>query len=195
MIPPICYRSERADHRRRQLTHAARMLFAEKGFHATAMAEIAERSGVKMGQIYRDFANKEAIVAAIAAEEMARIVDSGPFAAAIDAGDRQAVLREIEALFEEDDDPLLPEIFAEASRNPRIAEIVRTVDAGFRDALERALAILAPGASRAAERSVLAEFLLTMMAGHCSRVGAGCACFPLSPGLRALIGRELAALG
>ncbi|WP_443018235.1 helix-turn-helix domain-containing protein [Sphingobium sp. TKS] len=41
-----------------------RDLFVKRGFHQTGMAQIASSSGIAVGQIYRDFANKEAIIAA-----------------------------------------------------------------------------------------------------------------------------------
>ena len=43
----------------------ARKLFIENGFHGTGVAQIAARSGIKVGQIYRDFSSKEDIIAAI----------------------------------------------------------------------------------------------------------------------------------
>jgi len=44
---------------------AALELFAEKGFHGTAVPEIAQKAGVAAGTIYRYFASKEAIVNAV----------------------------------------------------------------------------------------------------------------------------------
>lgn len=58
-------RGERADNRRRHLLDVARRLFIDQGFHQTGVAQIAAESGIKVGQIYRDFASKEAIIAAI----------------------------------------------------------------------------------------------------------------------------------
>lgn len=55
----------RAEHRRRLVTDTARKLFMNHGFHATGMAQLAKESGIAVGQIYRDFASKEDIVAAI----------------------------------------------------------------------------------------------------------------------------------
>ena len=44
---------------------AALELFADKGFHGTAVPEIAQKAGVAAGTIYRYFASKEAIVNAV----------------------------------------------------------------------------------------------------------------------------------
>ena len=44
---------------------AALELFADKGFHGTAVPEIAQKAGVAAGTIYRYFTSKEAIVNAV----------------------------------------------------------------------------------------------------------------------------------
>ena len=41
---------------------AALELFAERGFHGTAMPDIAAKAGIAAGTIYRHFASKEALV-------------------------------------------------------------------------------------------------------------------------------------
>ena len=68
MATAICMGEEgesRAALRRRRITDAARKLFVANGFHATGMAQLAKASGIAVGQIYRDFAAKEDIVAAL----------------------------------------------------------------------------------------------------------------------------------
>ena len=44
---------------------AATALFAERGFHGTAVPEVAKKAGVGAGTIYRYFENKEALVNAV----------------------------------------------------------------------------------------------------------------------------------
>jgi AcrR family transcriptional regulator len=56
--------------RRRQLTRdalvsAAAEVFAEKGFHAASLDEIAEAAGFTRGAIYSNFANKEELLFAV----------------------------------------------------------------------------------------------------------------------------------
>lgn len=51
--------------KRTAVLDAALVLFAEKGFHGTAMPEIAERARVGAGTIYRYFASKEELVNAL----------------------------------------------------------------------------------------------------------------------------------
>jgi AcrR family transcriptional regulator len=61
--------SERAEtergSKRDAILDAALGLFAERGFHGTAVPLIAERAGVGAGTVYRYFASKEAIVNAL----------------------------------------------------------------------------------------------------------------------------------
>src|SRR3954447_9756265 len=51
--------------KREAIFDAALTLFAERGFHGTAVPDIAERAGVGAGTIYRYFENKEALVNAL----------------------------------------------------------------------------------------------------------------------------------
>ena len=182
----------RAETRRRQVTDAARKLFAAKGFHNTGMAEIAAESDVHVGQIYRDFPSKEAIVAAIVESDFATFVDTDSLRLAVEQGDRAAVLAEIEQLFEPSPcEDLMPEIMAEAARNPRIAEIVGQLDARFRATLTGALAVFAPGDAMLTRRADVAEVIMVLVIGMCQRAVSG---VTLSDPVRAIVTREIHAL-
>ena len=50
-----------ADQRRQQLLDVARDVFAERGFHATSMDEIAEAAGVTKPVLYQHFPSKRAL--------------------------------------------------------------------------------------------------------------------------------------
>jgi len=52
----------RTDDKRRRVLDAALVVFAEKGYHGTAVPEIAAAAGVGTGTLYRYFATKEALV-------------------------------------------------------------------------------------------------------------------------------------
>ena len=56
------------DARRRQILDGAARCFARNGFHATSMQDVLRESGLSAGAVYRYFASKEEIVAAIAGE-------------------------------------------------------------------------------------------------------------------------------
>ncbi|GGB29571.1 TetR family transcriptional regulator [Sphingomonas metalli] len=142
-------RATRATERRQHLLNTARTLFTDRGFHQTGMAQIAAASGVKVGQIYRDFASKEDIIAAIVQRDLEEYLDAGALAAAIASGDRRAIrawlVRLIEPCDPIEDCCLMVEIHAEVTRNPRIAEINRCVDAQVRARIGEALGALVPG--------------------------------------------------
>jgi TetR/AcrR family transcriptional regulator, repressor for uid operon len=53
------------DQRRALIMAAAETSFAENGFHATTMADIAQKSGISVGALYRYFASKDALITSI----------------------------------------------------------------------------------------------------------------------------------
>ena len=55
-----------ADRRRRQIMDAAIACFSRRGFHQATMQEICAESGISAGALYRYFASKAEIIAAIA---------------------------------------------------------------------------------------------------------------------------------
>lgn len=147
---------------------AARTLFAERGFHSTGVAQIAKASGVLVGQIYRDFANKEEIVAAIASRDLEQFLGEDELARAAEAGDTVAVrgwIRKFVTGKAEKDRRLACEIMAEAMRNPRIALVFRAIQDRVRCSLSLALETLAPGIAREPDRALTAEVILTIGGG------------------------------
>ena len=54
----------------KRIMEAAASLFAARGFHQTAMMDVAERAGVSVGLIYRYFSNKEDMIATVAEREV-----------------------------------------------------------------------------------------------------------------------------
>src|SRR5437763_10966100 len=61
--------------RRQQLLDVARALFAEKGFDATSIEEIAHRAGVSKPVVYEHFGGKEGIYAVVVDREMRDLLD------------------------------------------------------------------------------------------------------------------------
>jgi AcrR family transcriptional regulator len=76
---------ERADARanRARLVEAARAVFSERGL-AAEMKEIAERAGVGVGTIYRNFPSKEDLVLAIMRDALAAAIAEARLAEAMD---------------------------------------------------------------------------------------------------------------
>ncbi|MEX0953261.1 MAG: TetR/AcrR family transcriptional regulator [Nitriliruptoraceae bacterium] len=65
-----------AQERREQLVGVACSLFAEKGFEATSIEEIAERAGVSKPIIYQHFGGKEGVYAVVVDREVRHLIDS-----------------------------------------------------------------------------------------------------------------------
>ncbi|HUV48421.1 MAG TPA: TetR/AcrR family transcriptional regulator [Actinomycetes bacterium] len=60
--------------RREQLLQVARSLFAERGFEATSVEEIAAKAGVSKPVVYEHFGGKEGIYAVIVDREMQKLL-------------------------------------------------------------------------------------------------------------------------
>lgn len=167
-------RATRAAERRFRIAEAARKLFKEKGFHGTGVAQIAADSGVRVGQLYRDFASKEDIVAEIVQTHVGLFLDEDGLQDAVMRQDAQAARQWLSRFLEEDgrddenateDCSIFAEVHAEASRNDRIAVIVRDTDARVRNNIAAALGVLAPGDAIAAQRMMLARIILSLAHG------------------------------
>lgn len=163
----------RAEIRRAHLLETARQLFIEHGFHRTGVAQIASASGIKVGQIYRDFSSKEDVIAAICERDVADWLAEDVLADAVASGD-QAGVREWMNRFLQSDEPveecrLMNEIVAESGRSPRIAELNRSIDQRIRKRLSAALAALTGRTDRGDERERLADFILALGLGIMTR--------------------------
>src|SRR5215475_3362976 len=116
--------------RRSQILEAALVCFAKRGFHQTSMHDISGEAGISVGLIYRYFENKEAVIAAMADRHEKEIVEVLKRA-------RQAptLLESLEILFTAhccENSPkvvsaFVVDLYAEASRNPEVANLVRDV--------------------------------------------------------------------
>lgn len=160
----------RAAMRRRKIIETARRLFIERGFHATGVAQIARESGIAVGQMYRDFASKEDIVAALAQEDCAAFLRADTLKTALRNKDSASALAWLLALLERDDDDrtgnrLFAEIVAESARNDRIATIFNSIQLEVRTTVMQALAQVAPDRALDERRSLIASLLLTFNLG------------------------------
>lgn len=64
-MPAVALRSPRSDNRVATVLDAAAGLFAEKGYVATSMRDIAQRCGMLPGSLYYHFAAKEDLLVAV----------------------------------------------------------------------------------------------------------------------------------
>ena len=123
----------------RQILDAACTCFGRHGFHGASMACLAAEAKISVGHIYRYFEGKEAVVAALVEEHLAQAAES---LAAIEGdphGLAAALLDGYLANHTPDRTALWLEILSEAARNPRIAGIMREMEARIRTHLRQAL--------------------------------------------------------
>lgn len=128
----------RAAARREQILCAAAQCFREFGFHAASITKISRAAGMSPGHIYHYFANKEAIIAAIIAQDLEVLLAlSSELRAAPDV--RANLLQRAGERVGNHLDPemagLKLEIAAEAARNPAVAKVVREADEASRQEL------------------------------------------------------------
>ena len=113
-----------------QILDAAILCFARRGFHLTSMHDISAEAGISVGLIYRYFQNKEAVISAMAdryKKEIHDILERARLA--------PSLLESLEILFTAhccENSPkvqsaFVVDLYAEASRNPQIADLVRDV--------------------------------------------------------------------
>ncbi len=86
-----------AQERREQLVGVACSLFAERGFEATSIEEIAERAGVSKPVVYQHFGGKEGLYAVVVDREVRRLTES--LASTFDAGNPRLVAEEAAEAF------------------------------------------------------------------------------------------------
>jgi TetR/AcrR family transcriptional regulator, transcriptional repressor of aconitase len=116
--------------RRDEILEAAFYCFTEKGFSNTTMQDIFKRAGLSAGAIYKYFKSKEDIIAAASAKSLAR--NKQMIAAAVNAGGDNPLIDIVHIFF-----PLIKDeaslkvigfdlgLYAEATRNPQIAQILK----------------------------------------------------------------------
>lgn len=116
-----------ARHRIRQdeIIIAARRCFRQHGFHAASMSQLASEAQLSVGQIYRYFCSKDAII-----EEIIRRIIGLRIQEMI--GTSKSIqlpkLLAWRCVLNEDDEALMLEVAAEATRNPRVAQMMQEAD-------------------------------------------------------------------
>jgi AcrR family transcriptional regulator len=113
-----------------QILDAAVACFAKRGFHQASMHDISAEAGISVGLIYRYFQNKEAVISAMADRHKKQIHEI------LERARQAPNLREsLETLFTAHCGETEPQVtaafvvdlFAEASRNSRVADLVSDV--------------------------------------------------------------------
>ncbi|HTN40012.1 MAG TPA: helix-turn-helix domain-containing protein [Asticcacaulis sp.] len=131
------------EQRQQHILNAALRCVRRSGFHGASMSDIAAEAKMSVGVIYRYFANKEAIVEAIVANDLAEMRalfaewETVPDEALLDTL-LDTLEQAVEHKYTPDNAGLALEVLAEAARNPRVAAIVETADSQERE-LSRSL--------------------------------------------------------
>jgi len=154
---------------------AARKCFIRHGFHATGMAEISKACRMSVGNIYRYFPNKDAIVQAITDETRSRML---PVLRRLEnhpkpvEGIVEIILFGVREFCRAADARLWIEIAAEAPRNRVIREVYLRFDREIRDVLKGLIqsAIAAGQISRRVDMEALSFWLVALLDGALARV-------------------------
>jgi AcrR family transcriptional regulator len=160
------YRAERRAH----ILAAARSCFARDGFQGTSMADIVDEAGVSSGAVYRYFPSKDAVIEAIAADNLDQVV--AVIRQSIEAGLTAesaiaAVLDFVTARHAEDGFAAIALlVWSEAMRNPVLAERLRTANAA-------AAQLLRSSKRRGRESAAVSDLLLCVLPGYLMQLAVG----------------------
>jgi TetR/AcrR family transcriptional repressor of uid operon len=129
--------------RRSQILDAALVCFGKRGFHQTSMHDISSEARISVGLIYRYFENKEAVISAMADQHKKEISEMLER-----AQQAPTLLESLEILFTAhccENQPrvisaFVVDLYAEASRNSHVADLVRDVLKAYMDGLRELIA-------------------------------------------------------
>lgn len=144
-----------------------RHTFAEKGFDGASMQDLARAAGMSVGNFYRYFPSKAAMVEAIITRDLEDVRDK--FTDVVAASDPLAALRcGLHARIAEEcmgcpDAPLWAEITAAAQRKPEIGAVVGKMERGVQGYLVNAFALIAGVPEAEAARRFAAHAAMVVM--------------------------------
>lgn len=161
--------------RRKQILDAARDAFRSHGFHAGSMAVVAAGAKMSVGQIYRYFDNKEAIVAAIVGEHIEEFMrdltiiasKDGPLSERLLNNFGQSIRRHIDNGFLS----LTYDVRAEAARHPDLHQILVIQDHQIQDRIVDLMMSTDLACLSKPELRVRAEQVCLLFEGVVARIG------------------------
>ena len=128
--------------RKNRIIDAAERCFVRTGFHRTTMQDVAVECAMSPGNLYRYFPSKDAIVAGLAERDrdefnrdFVKLADVPDPAQAFIALGRRHLVQEPRSKA-----MMMMEIWSEACRNPRIAEICFVMDKSITDCMTQFIA-------------------------------------------------------
>ncbi len=181
-----------AEERSHEILFSIRQAFAEKGFDGASMQDLARAAGMSVGNFYRYFPSKAAIVEAMVGLDLAEI--QGDFAEILVSDDPLGRLREkILARLTEDcmgDGGLWAEITAAAIRKPEIGvaalQMERTVVTHMAEVFAR---VTGRGMDDVQQRYAGHSQMLVMLVKAVAMRTSQCG--PASPALAAMVVRTI----
>ncbi len=168
-----------SDQRSTEILGAVRRAFVEKGFDGASMQDLARAAGMSVGNFYRYFPSKAAIIKALIAADLAEI--QAAFETIVNSPDPMATLRQvlryrITTDADAPDSELWTEIEAAARRSPEIGEAAGQMETEVISSLLTVFAIetgLAP-AETAHRYSAAASFVMVLFkAASCMNCPTG----------------------
>ncbi|CPR11483.1 transcriptional regulator [Mycobacterium bohemicum DSM 44277] len=164
------YRAERRAH----IMAAARRCFIRNGFHAASMHDLVEEAGMSSGAVYRYFPSKDAVIEAIAADNLEQVV--AVIGQSIDDGasPQTAIATVLDFVThrhgEDGFAAIAVLVWSEALRNPTLATHLR-------HAIATAFAKLSAEAHHPSagqlDPTALADLLLCVLPGYLMRLALG----------------------
>lgn len=161
--------SQYRDERRAQILAAARRCFVREGFHQTSMQDLVREAGMSSGAVYRYFDSKDAMIIAIAEDNLDQAVtivrDSVEQGATVGAALASALVYVSARHADEGFGAVALLVWSEALRNPALATRLReSFDAAGEALAEIARASSVTGSELAPE--ALANMLLCVLPGY-----------------------------
>jgi AcrR family transcriptional regulator len=150
--------------RRTHILDAAERSFVRAGFHRATMQDVAAEAGMSPGNLYRYFPSKDALVAGLCERDRAGLASE--FAGVRESGaDFLTAFRELGRRHFTDDmcgkSQLCLEIWAEATRNPKIAALQTDFDNGLNE--QFIAAFEAAKEAGAVDRSIDTRFVASII--------------------------------
>jgi AcrR family transcriptional regulator len=157
------------DERRAHILAAARRCFVRDGFHQTSMQDLVREAGMSSGAVYRYFTSKDAMIIAIAEENLDQIVEivRESVAHGADLGAALAAALDFASSRHADDGfaAIALVVWAEALRNPALAVRLRESLDQAAEALAQTARAGSPGSAELAP-DTLAKTLLCVLPGY-----------------------------
>lgn len=142
-LAPVMLPEATLSERHVRILDAAERVFARAGFHAATMQDVAAEAGMSPGNLYRYFSSKDAIIAGMSERDRSQI--AADFADLDPA--KGPVLEQLEALGRRhlvgeprEKAVIALQIWAEAARDPKMAQMCAGIDGTVSDGVARAVA-------------------------------------------------------